>query len=319
MEMETLVAVESISRNYGDLQAVTGVSFTVRRGEVLGFLGPNGAGKTTTMNVLTGVLAPSAGRVMIADHDLLAAPRRAKAHIGYLPERPPLYLDLSVDEYLRYAGRLRGLKGTALNAAVQSCKARCGLGATGERLIRNLSKGYQQRVGIAQAIIHSPAVVVLDEPTLGLDPIQIREIRALIRQLGEDHSVILSTHILPEVQTVCNRVLIIHAGRIVLDRPLAALAAGGEHLALQIALRRPPPMESLKAIEGVQAVMPIDGRRFRIEHARGAPTAELLVKAAADNGWGLYELAPERDFLETTFLRLTGGDGDTGGGDPAAP
>ena len=218
-----LVEVKNLTRFYGTLQAVKDVSFTIRKGEVLGFLGPNGAGKTTTMQIISGNLAPSGGSVTIAGHDLLDDPRAAKSQIGYLPEQPPLYRELTVDEYLDYCAALNRLPRAQRRRARETAKERCGLQDTGRRLIGNLSKGFQQRVGIAQAIIHLPPVVILDEPTVGLDPIQIREIRALIRELGREHGVILSTHILPEVQTTCDHVQIINKGELVLNESIEGL------------------------------------------------------------------------------------------------
>ena len=212
---EALVQVENLSRFYQNYRAISHLSFTLKAGEVLGFLGPNGAGKSTTMQVITGNLAPSEGEVSIAGHDILEAPRAAKQHLGYLPEHPPVYRDASVDEYLRYCARLHRIARGQVIASVDRVKQLCGLEDVGRRLIGNLSKGYQQRVGIAQAIVHDPQVVVLDEPTVGLDPIQIREIRALIRTLGSQHSVILSTHILSEVQATCDREQIIRAGELI--------------------------------------------------------------------------------------------------------
>ncbi|MEX2516290.1 MAG: ABC transporter ATP-binding protein [Gammaproteobacteria bacterium] len=309
MDNDVLMTVDGVWRYYGSVCAVKNLGFSLRRGEVVGFLGPNGAGKTTSMQMLTGVLAVSAGRIDIAGHDIIDAARAARSHIGYLPERPPLYPDLGVDEYLRYAGRLRGLRGTALTTALQRCKDRCGLAASGARLIRNLSKGYQQRVGIAQAIIHSPALVVLDEPTVGLDPIQIREIRALIRELGTDHSVILSTHILPEVQSVCDRVLIIHQGELVLDRPLAELA--GTTPGLRIGLLRPPAISVLAAMPGVTRVSGIDANHFYLEHSGGQAFAEQFAAQAVASDWGLTELTPDAESLENLFIRLTGGEAVT--------
>src|SRR3972149_378813 len=207
--MESLARVENLYRYYGDICAVHDVSFEIKRGEVLGFLGPNGAGKSTTMQIISGNLAPSAGLVQINGIDMLDQPKLAKAQLGYLPEQPPLYRELTVDEYLGYCGQINRVPGGKRRAAVDTARQRCGLTEVGRRLIGNLSKGFQQRVGIAQAIIHSPALVILDEPTVGLDPIQIREIRALIRELAGEHSVILSTHILPEGQAICARVQII--------------------------------------------------------------------------------------------------------------
>ncbi len=205
----------ALSRNFGLRTAVRDVGFELRQGEVLGLLGPNGAGKTTTLQMLAGCLAPTAGTIEICGIDLLEQPRQAKALLGYLPETPPLYRELTVDEYLRLAARLRRVAKPAVAEAVESAKRRCGLAEVGKRLIGNLSKGFQQRVGIAQAIVHNPRVVILDEPTVGLDPIQIREIRSLVRELGREHSVILSTHILPEVESVCDRIQIMHLGQLV--------------------------------------------------------------------------------------------------------
>ena len=224
MESEILISVQQLSRFYGQQKAIENVSFDVHRGEILGFLGPNGAGKSTTMQIICGVLAANHGSVTIAGYDIHETPRLAKKHIGFLPEQPPLYNDLTVNEYLNYAAKLRGINKDGLTEAINLSKERCGLENVGSRLIENLSKGYKQRVGIAQAIIHSPSVIILDEPTSGLDPIQIREIRELMRELGEDHSIILSTHILSEIQNLCDRVLIINQGHLVLDQPLDQLA-----------------------------------------------------------------------------------------------
>lgn len=307
----SLVTVEHLTRYYGDARAVADVSFEARRGEVLGFLGPNGAGKSTTMQIISGALAPSAGRVLIDGVDILDEPRLAKRQIGYLPEQPPLYRELTVDEYLRYCARLRGMARRHVAAAVARARERCGLEGSGGRLIGNLSMGYRQRVGIAQAIIHSPAVLVLDEPTVGLDPIQIRDIRALIRELRREHSVILSTHILPEVQAICDRVQIIHEGRLVLDERLDALSGGGRSGSLRVALRRPPPAAALADLPGVSAVEALAAPgRFRLHHEGSEALAEALVAESVRGDWGLYELAPEARSLEEIFVRLTASDGE---------
>ncbi|MFQ5659453.1 MAG: ABC transporter ATP-binding protein [Gammaproteobacteria bacterium] len=309
MNNEALIAVSQLTRYFGDQCAVSGISFTVQRGEVLGFLGPNGAGKTTTMQMICGVLAASSGEVSIAGYDILDAPKQAKAHIGFLPEQPPLYTDLTVDEYLLYCGRLRRIPKSKLAGTLANSKQRCGLEAVGKRLIGNLSRGYQQRVGIAQAIIHSPAVVILDEPTAGLDPIQIREIRQLIGELGEDHSVILSTHILPEVQGTCDRVLIIDEGRLVLDEHVSALQRDKHHNSLSVALENPPVPEVLEAIDGVDRVDCVDKHRFRISYSVLKNTPVVLSEKAAASGWGLYEMIPESDILEEIFVHLIRGEG----------
>ena len=215
MDNNKLLSVKHLSRFYGSLIAVNNISFHLNKGEVLGFLGPNGAGKSSAMQVITGNLAPSTGQINICGFDLLDSAKQAKANIGYLPEQPPLYRELTVNEYLSFCAQLNRLEKSKQQVAIDRAKERCGLTDVGKRLINNLSKGYQQRVGIAQAIIHSPAIVVLDEPTVGLDPIQIKEIRTLIRELAEEHGVILSTHILPEVQMTCDRVQIINQGQLV--------------------------------------------------------------------------------------------------------
>jgi len=311
-----LVRVEGLERRYGEAVAVAGVSFEVHRGEVLGLLGPNGAGKSTTMQIIAGALAPSADQVHIDGLDILDHPIAAKGRIGYLPEQPPLYRELTVDEYLRYCARLHRVPRGEVAAALVRARERCGLEAMGHRLIGNLSKGYQQRVGIAQAIIHNPAVVILDEPTVGLDPIQIREIRQLIRELGGEHSVILSTHILPEVQAVCDRVQIIHRGRLVLNEDLKALEARSE-AELLVRLTAPPAAEVLERLPGVARVeTPADGV-FLLHLTAGANPAPQLVQDAVAGDWGLVELSPRRRTLEEVFVQLTAGD-DAGHDTPEA-
>jgi ABC-2 type transport system ATP-binding protein len=305
MNNDVLVSVEQVSRYYGPLRAVNAVSFEVRRGEVLGFLGPNGAGKTTTMQMITGNLAPSAGQIKINGIDILDEPRRAKADLGFLPEQPPLYRELTVDEYLTYCARLNKIAPTKVGAALDHAKQRCGLTQVGRRLIGNLSKGYQQRVGIAQAIIHSPAVVILDEPTVGLDPIQIREIRALIRELGGTHSVILSTHILPEVQATCDRVQIINKGELVLSDTIDGLSRRMRGSSLLMALRKTVELSALQALPGVQSVDALGDDRYRVHFAQDQNPAEALVEKSVQQGWGLHELTPERMSLEEIFVNIT--------------
>jgi ABC-2 type transport system ATP-binding protein len=313
-----LVSVEGLTRHYGPLCAVDRLSFQVRRGEVLGFLGPNGAGKSTTMQMITGNLAPSAGRVLINGVDLIDHPRAAKAQIGYLPEQPPLYRELTVDEYLRYCARLHRIARPQVAAAVANAKARCGLQDVGRRLIGNLSKGYQQRVGIAQAIIHAPAVVILDEPTVGLDPIQIREIRQLIRELGGEHSVILSTHILPEVQAICDRVQIIHRGRLVLSESLEDLTRQRRRDSLILRLRQAPTPEALQALPGITGVEALGDGRWRLRHGADSDPAAALAELAVARGWGLLELTPERRTLEEIFVDIASGDVTEAASPPAA-
>lgn len=300
-----LIQVDQVSRYYGHLCAVDNISFEVRRGEVLGFLGPNGAGKSTTMQMISGNLAPTAGRIMINGIDLLDQPKAAKAQLGYLPDQPPLYRELTVDEYLLYCARLNRIAAGKCRDAVSNAKERCGLTEVGKRLINNLSKGFRQRIGIAQAIIHSPAVVILDEPTVGLDPIQIREIRDLIRELRSEHSVILSTHILPEVQAVCDRVQIINRGKLVLSDTIDGLQQRMQGSNLQVALRRAPAVSELQRMKGVSEVSELGNGRFRIVTTQGSDLAERLVAESVQHDWGLYELTPERITLEQIFVDIT--------------
>ena len=227
---KTLISINDLTKFYGPKKAIEDVSFDVHHAEILGLLGPNGAGKSTTMQIICGVIAANNGSVNIAGHDIIDAPKKAKQNIGFLPEQLPLYGDLTVDEYLLYSAKLRGIKKQNINDLIISCKKRCGLENTGKRLIQNLSKGYKQRVGIAQAIIHMPSIIILDEPTSGLDPKQILEIRELMRELSKVHSIIISTHILSEVEAICDRVLIINEGNIVLDQYLKELLADNNSL-----------------------------------------------------------------------------------------
>ena len=305
MNEEILIKVEDVSRRFGERQAVDDISFTVRRGEVLGFLGPNGAGKTTTMQMICGILASSSGNISIAGHDIVNDAQQAKTHIGFLPETPPLYLDLTVEEYLYYCAQLRKIDKTNIELAIANAMARCGLDEVSQRLIKNLSKGYQQRVGIAQAIVHSPAVVILDEPTSGLDPNQIVEIRQLISELGDDHSVILSTHILSEVQGSCDRVLIINKGKLVMDKPIEEIQVDNDQKQLSIGLKQTPALEELEKVAGISHITQLNKHRFRISYDAKLDTPLLLSELAAQNAWGLYELIPEADNLENTFTQLT--------------
>lgn len=305
MNDNSLVCIEQLSRYYGGLCAVDDVSFSIGRGEVVGLLGPNGAGKSTTLGMIAGVLAPAGGRVCIAGHDMCRAPRAAKAALGYLPEQPPLYPELTVNEYLAFCARLHGVAPRRCAAAVAAARTRCGLDDCGARLIGNLSKGYQQRVGIAQAIVHEPPAVILDEPTVGLDPLQIREIRRLIAELARQHSVILSTHILSEVEAICGRVLIIHRGRLVLDDEIAALRPGRGGARLRVLLRHPPPRADLLALPGVTAVDELEDGRLRLSHEGAVDPVDDLLAAALAGGWGLRELSPEPLDLEAVFMALT--------------
>jgi len=302
---QTLLRIEDLSRHYGPLWAVNHISFSVQQGDVLGFLGPNGAGKTTTMQMITGNLAPSTGRVTVAGHDLLDDPRAAKSAIGYLPEQPPVYRELTVDEYLDACAAFHRITRAKRTTLRDSAKEKCGLTEVGRRLIGNLSKGYQQRVGIAQAIIHMPPVIILDEPTAGLDPIQIREIRHLIRELGRDHSVILSTHILPEVQSVCNRVQIISKGNLVLSDSIDGLARRMQSSVLRVRFRSPVDHDLLAALPGVKNVEDSGKNEWRLYHEPTQDPSDAIVEMAADRKLGLGLLVPEQASLEDIFVELT--------------
>lgn len=304
---ETLIEARGLRRVYGANVAVGGLNLTLKKGEVLGLLGPNGAGKTTSMKMLAGCLAPSDGTVQIKGIDLRAQPTAAKEALGYLPEQPPVYPELTVAEYLGFAAGLHGVPRAEREAAVNRALQACGLSHMAQRLIANLSKGYQQRVGLAQAIIHQPDVIILDEPTVGLDPIQIREIRSLISELGKEHSVILSSHILPEIQATCNRVMIINQGQVVYEASMEE-AARARFDSLVLELARPPATDVLQKLDSVSAVDSIGAGRFRLHFAESADPREAIAQAAASNDWGLRELHAEQKSLEEIFVELTTGE-----------
>lgn len=301
-----LIEAHRLYRYYDRHCAVRDLDLHLELGEVLGLLGPNGAGKSTTLQMLSGTLAPTAGDIEIDGVDLLERPREAKRRIGFLPEQPPLYRDMTVDELLDYAARLRRIPSRERGEALRRVKARCGLDDVGRRLIGNLSQGYHQRVGIAQAIVHTPAVVILDEPTTGLDPIQIHEIRHLIRDLAREHSVILSTHILPEVEEICDRVQILVRGESVFDQSLVELAQVGSPF-YRVSFSRPPRADELAAVEGIVDLETLQDGHVRVRlDPRSGP--EALVARSVERGWGLRELVPEVDSLERVFTRLVHAD-----------
>jgi ABC-2 type transport system ATP-binding protein len=299
------VCARGLSRSFGSHLAVNAVNVELKRGEILGFLGPNGAGKTTTMQMLTGNVAPSAGAVSICGVDLLEQPTAAKARIGYLPEHPPLYAELTVNEYLDLAARLHRVGKGGRRAAIGDALGRCGLTDVADRLIGTLSKGYQQRVGIAQAIVHQPDVVILDEPTIGLDPNQMREIRGLIRELGAKHSVILSTHILPEVESVCDRVQILHHGTTVYSDTIAGLKQFHGGRAMIAGFRHPPALEELANIPGVTTAERASPSLFHITFGAADDATDELVRRAVERGWGLTQLTPAQASLEDVFVHVT--------------
>lgn len=300
----TLLSAQSLSRYYGNQLAVNEVDFKLSQGEVLGFLGPNGAGKSTSMKMLSGNLAPDYGHIQINGFDLLSQPKQAKAHIGYLPEQPPLYKELSVKEFLSFCVRLNLIPANSRQAAINSVIDRCGLGKVQKRLIGHLSKGYQQRVGIAQAIIHNPAVVILDEPTSGLDPIQIREIRQLIRDIANEHSVILSTHILPEVQMLCDRVQIINQGKIVFSGDVSTLSEQRQSSSFIVSLGQPPVLTELESIAGITSIDNLDHKRFRVNFLPEHNPIDDLVRKSVQQNWQLLELRPEQRSLEDVFMNI---------------
>jgi ABC-2 type transport system ATP-binding protein len=302
--MSALLQASNLTRYYTDYRAVDDVSITLNSGDILGLLGPNGAGKTSTMSMLTGNLAPSSGEILIKGINLADDPKLAKQSIGYLPEQPPVYPDLTVNEYLRYTAKLRNIRGKAITAAVSKACERTGLNEVSKRLIGNLSKGFQQRVGIAQAIIHEPDVIILDEPTVGLDPIQIREIRDLICELGSKHSVILSTHILPEVQTVCNRIHILHEGRIVYnDKDSAA----NDDSQLTVRFEKDIDVNLLLQMSSITDITQ-QQEHYVIHHHADTNPATALAALAVENDWGLLELRPSTMGLEQIFVSLTQGE-----------
>lgn len=299
------LSARKLARSFGNQAVILDVSLQLKRGEVLGLLGQNGAGKSTTMQMLTGCLSPDSGAIEICGIDLLRNPSKAKAHIGYLPETPPLYKELSVKDFLIFAAKLRGMKSTELPAALELALQRCGLSDKSKKLIGTLSKGYQQRVGIAQAIIHQPAVIVLDEPTVGLDPTQIREIRTLIRELGNHHSVILSTHLLGEVESICDRVEIMQHGKLIYGDTSARMRQYGQVAGFTIGLRNPPALSMLQGIIGVTRVDQLSENQFRVLHNAGQnPSAELLA-LAAQHDWQLEQLTPLQTRLEDVFVQIT--------------
>ncbi|MGR8981268.1 MAG: ATP-binding cassette domain-containing protein [Gammaproteobacteria bacterium] len=303
--MTALVEAKNVYRYYGRHCAVEDVSFTLGQGEVLGFLGPNGAGKTTTMQMLSGNLAASAGTITVNGVDILEQPKSAKRTLGYLPDTPPLYKELTVQEFLNYCAKLHGIEKHGIKKRLGLIGERCGLSEVYGRLIGQLSKGFQQRVGIAQAILHNPDVIILDEPTIGLDPIQIREIRALIRELGRDHGVILSTHLLNEVQESCTHVQIIHNGRLILRESVEDLNRQMTTCILDVCTRLIPDTNLLLEIPGVDSVEQLADNKLRIHHKANCDPAKQIAETLVTGGFGLEELMPVKKSMEDIFITLT--------------
>ena len=299
------LSARNLKRRFGDHLVINDVSLELRRGEVLGLLGHNGAGKTTTMQMLTGCLSPNSGNIEICGISLLRQPELAKANLGYLPETPPLYRELSVNEFLNFAARLRGIKPPEIAGVLAKAKRNCGLETVGKKIISTLSKGYQQRVGIAQAIIHDPAVIVLDEPTVGLDPAQIREVRTLIRELGDVHSVILSTHLLSEVESVCDRVEIMQQGRLIYSDTSEHMRQHENVSGFIVVLRNPPPLDLLEGIAGISHIEPLSASKFRVLHKPQDNPKSTLLSLAEQHGWQLEQLTPLQATLEDVYVRIT--------------
>jgi ABC-2 type transport system ATP-binding protein len=299
------LSARNLGRRYGQRDIIQNVSLELRQGEVLGLLGHNGAGKSTTLQMLTGVLTPHAGEIEICGFNLQQQPDQAKSCIGYLPETPPLYREMRVDDFLTFAARLHRVPKNRLDDSLTEAKQRCGLHESGNKIIGTLSKGYQQRVGIAQAIIHHPQVIVLDEPTVGLDPAQIRDIRALIRKLGDSHSVILSTHLLSEVENVCDRVEIMQKGRLIYGDSSVRMQQYGHQPGFVVTLLAPPPLGELEDIEGVEQVEALSDIRFRILHTIDSNTSAALLALAAERGWQAQQLTPLKGSIEDVYSRIT--------------
>jgi ABC-2 type transport system ATP-binding protein len=308
-----MIEAHDLTRRYGDFTAVDGISFAVHEGEILGMLGPNGAGKTTTIRMITGFLPPTSGKVTVAGKDLFESPREARRQVGYLPENVALYTEMRVEEYLAYRARLEGLNRAEARPAIAVALERCLLGDVRHQIIGTLSKGYRQRVGLATAILHNPRVLVLDEPTVGLDPKQIISIRELIRELGREHTLLLSTHILPEVELLCDRVVIIDKGRIVAagtPQSLRERWTGNPTLRVEL---KGAPVGAAAALADLPGVLRVrdggpDGS-WILECEPGSDPREEVFRTAASAGWVLLEMARQRGAtLEDIFVRLTTAD-----------
>ena len=318
-----MIEVRNITKRYGNHTALERVSFDVAQGEVLAFLGPNGAGKTTTMRILTCFIPATEGVARVAGFNCLEHPLEVKRRIGYLPETPPLYLELTTVEYLTFMGRIKGMSANDLRRGLERVVEQVFLGEVRHRLIGNLSRGYRQRIGLAQALIHDPPVLILDEPTVGLDPKQIIEIRELIKGLGASHTVILSTHILPEATAVCQRVVIINDGRIVAeDTPdrLSARVRRSEKVSVTLKAPSPDLADRFRTIPGVMSVhAPTGAGAFLLECELGKDLREEIARFVVGGGWGLLELKTISMTLEDVFLQLTQQEEDMGVADRPEP
>ncbi len=301
------IYIQQLSKKYGNQMAVNDISFAVQPGEIVGFLGPNGAGKSTTMKIATGYLPPTSGTVTVNGHDVLADPMAVRRSIGYLPEHNPLYPDLYVREFLRFAGSLHGLDGSDLTGNIKAVIEQVGLGSEAHKRIGQLSKGYRQRVGLAQALLHNPPVLILDEPTTGLDPNQLADIRQVIREAGQDKTVLFCSHILSEVEAVCDRVVIISRGQLVADSPMAELRSrSADQVAVIADFEQALPDTSLLTdLPGVQSVALVSPSRYRITASTGTDLRALIFRLAADKQLTLIGLKQEEGSLEGIFKELT--------------
>lgn len=305
---KAIVEVKQLSHRYGGSQwAIRDITFEINQKGILGLLGSNGAGKSTTMNIICGVLNQTEGEVYINGIDLKKHPVEAKRHIGFLPQKPPLQFDLTVDEYLHYCAHLRQIAPNQVKTQVEIAKEKCGVAHFSRRLLRNLSGGYQQRVGIAQAIVHNPTFVVFDEPTNGLDPNQIIEVRKLIKEIAQDRAVLLSTHILSEVQLTCDEIKMIDHGQMVFSGTMEAFNNCIEPDSLVVQLKNPPPVEELQAIADIIRVTALTRTQFRLHFASitSEEVAEKVVSQSVQHGWGLYEIHIEKGSLDEVFARLS--------------
>ena len=307
-----MIEVQHLTKRYGPVTAVDDISFAVQRGEILGFLGPNGAGKTTTMRVLTGYMPPTDGKAIVAGYDVFEQPIEAKRRTGYLPETPPLYPDMTVRDYLSFVARIKGVPRGERTARVNGMMEKTRISDVANRHCGKLSKGYRQRVGLAQALMHNPEVLILDEPTAGLDPKQIIETRQLIKALAGDHTIILSTHILPEVSQTCQRVVIINRGRVVaVDTPdnLTSRLRGSETMYLQVDAGGADVVSVLQRVTGVTRVAIADTKQqtvgYEVDSEAGRDVRRELAAAVVGRGWGLLEMRPMRLSLEEIFLHVT--------------
>ena len=303
-----MIEVKNLTRYYGSRRAINNLSFQIEKGEVVGFLGPNGAGKSTTMNIISCILPASNGTVKINRFDTFEQSLEIRKMIGYLPETPPLYPDMTVAKYLDFAAGIRGVPSKNIPAAVERVIEKCSLKDVGHRIIGRLSKGYQQRVGLAQAMVHDPEILILDEPTIGLDPIQIIEIRKLIQELAEEHTIILSSHILPEITQICKRVIIINEGEIVAVDSLGGLTASlrkSERLSLTVRKSEDTIIEKLNSLDQVISASSTEENQFLIECSLRSNLQDDIAKLALENDWGIVELKPISMTLEDIFLRLT--------------